>query len=482
MRWLAASLVALAVAAPLPAQSITARVEGVSGSAAVRVLAPPADDVGGDSLPSPVLAMAPLAVPRDTSPHFDFIRRTFTDFCYCWDGAAGLQARSRAALTMYDLEMSGDLNAWLAANPKIITLRYVLMASTFDERTKDKPSLNGVFLEDMRSWYAQHPEYDFESAWIHTAGGPPDSAHRVNPKIWNDTRYIGNPADSGWRAYTRDRFWRLAANAPGGLFIDEMDPPNLGKIGNSYEFPAGDTTWMDAVVDQVRELRELIAPQMLQINPAGYSDRDFAKRLGVAAGSVHLELNLLATQEQPSKWSLIDWYLGQGVYVDFVAAEQWTDMLRDSWLVKYPGGNYASPVLRTKVSQLASYYMVVDSGAKRVGLQIDNTRAPVTPDSVDLEIYRFDVGAPTGTRRMVLDVRDALSQRARVYRRDFTHAVVLYRPVAYWADTRMDDSTAVSVPLPEGGPWYLVTASGRLRPIDSLALRNGEAAILTRRP
>ena len=51
-------LAALLLAAPLPAQTITARAEGLTGVAVVRVT------------PAPVTSSL-FAVPRDTSPHFD---------------------------------------------------------------------------------------------------------------------------------------------------------------------------------------------------------------------------------------------------------------------------------------------------------------------------------------------------------------------------------------------------------------------------
>src|SRR5690606_17470122 len=46
--------------------------------------------------------------PDTLSPHFSFIRRTYTDFCYCWDGAVGEAAKKYAATRLYDLVMSGN--------------------------------------------------------------------------------------------------------------------------------------------------------------------------------------------------------------------------------------------------------------------------------------------------------------------------------------------------------------------------------------
>ena len=263
-----------------------------------------------------------------------------------------------------------------------------------------------------------------------------------------------------------------------------MDPPNLGWIGQSREFAKADSLkWMDAVVGQVAELRALLAPKMVQTNAAGYSGRDFAERIGVAAGSVHLELMNLATQGQTAVWPVVEHYMSHDTYVDFVGAETWTDMLNPKWLTKFPGGNYALPVYRAKVQQLANYYMLVpaDGDVSRFGLQIDNVRLTLTPDSVDLPIYRYDVGRPTGARAVWLDTKDALGQTARVYRRDFDHATILMRAVTTYRDTVFTDTTAVPVPLPAGGPWDMVTPYGQLRPLDSLRLRLSESVILRKR-
>jgi hypothetical protein len=419
-----------------------------------------------------------LVEPRAGSPHFDFIRRTFVDFCYCWDKSP--DSRDWSA-QHYDLILSGNLGAWKALNPKVITLRYALLVSTLDEANRDKSSINGKFLDDMRRWYALHPEYKMEDAFLHeVAGGRADSASRLNPHIWTTKRFVGNPTDPGWRAYSIDRMkWIARADDVGGVFLDEIDRGTAAKAyRSSREFKGADSTvWQDALVTLMAEIRKAIAPKMLQINSAGYSGRDWEKALGVAAGSVHLETLNRATQELPSAWDAVDWYLDHDVYTDFVGLESWSDLARPSMAKRYPGGDYASPPLRGKMVQLASYYMVVPSDPQRLGLQIESVRGFV-PDSVAMRVMEYDVGHPIGERRVIMNERDPLGQRARVYRRDFDHAIVMIRPVAYWADTVMTNETKVKVPLPEGGPWLRVEPDGTTRPVTDLWMRNSDAVIL----
>lgn len=451
---------------------------------------PPAGDTGSaDSLPLAEL----FATPRTESPHFDFIRRTFTDFCYCWDGARGAAARAWAA-SRYDLVMSGSPPAWVALNPSLTQLRYALMQTSFSEEPDrygktDGNSLTGKWQYDARQWFSVHPEYDYESMWLHRADSagttPADSAHRLRQMIWNNWRYAINPMDPGARAYTIDRLVRIDREFPEsrGLFLDEMDHGALSWILKSREgigVPA--SVWQDSVVSLVRAIREAIAPAMLQTNAAEYSDDPLDMRVGEAAGSMHLELMNGAMVPLPGNWDFVDSLLSHGTYVDFVGREMWSDWQSAGRQLKYPGGLYASAAERLRVVQLASYYMVVPSDPQRIGLQAENVRAPYYPDSTSQRIYELDVGHPTGPRQIVLDTRDWFNQRARVYARRFDNAVVLIRPMTYWADTLWTAASAVPVPLPSGGPWSYVTARGDLVSIDSLALKESDAVILVRRP
>ncbi len=425
--------------------------------------------------------------PRPLSPHYDHIRRTYTDYCYCWTGTLGELAKAWAA-HHYDLTMSGDRDSWKKYNPSIEWIRYALAMSTLDESSKDPDNVTGKYLYDMRDWFSKHPQYSYENAFLHNKDSAnADSTSRLNPVIWSSHRYFGNPRDSGWTAYTRDRF--LQAWNGDGFFLDEMDHPNLKWIQISKEFADIDTvTAHKIVVSWIKGLREFLDSQrtndkfILQTNAAGYSKGQFDAAIGEAAQNMHLELMNLATQSQPDVWDFIDGMLAKGVYIDFVGAETWQDMLNPKWITKYPGGNYAVPVYRAKVAQLASYYMVVPSDPQKIGLQIENARFTVRPDSTELEIYEYNVGHPTEARHVIYSSRDSLAQNARIYARHFTNALVLYRPVVSYKDSIFTNNTAVQVPDSITNGYSLIKARGQFVPIEKLYLRNGEAAILISEP
>ena len=422
--------------------------------------------------------------PDSLSPHFSFISRTYTDFCYCWDGAAGKAAKIYGA-KLYDLVMSGDGNSWKLLNPRMTWLRYNLVISTLDEANNDPNSITGKWQDDMRVWYANNGYSDssYEAAFLHTKGTARDSANRLNPFIWSTRRFFGNPRDSIFTKYTRSRLLR-GLNGD-GYFLDEMDHNNLKWIAQSQEFADLDTTQAHQVfVDWIHNLGQYLdsatgRPIMLQTNAAGYSSGQFDKAVGIAAGSMHLELMNLATQAQPSVWNLIDELLAKGVYIDFVGAETWQDMLNPKWATKFPGGNYLLPVYRTKVSQLASYYMVVGTDPQKIGLQAENNRNTVRPDSTDLKIYHLNVGHPIESRKVAYQTTDPIGQTAKVWKRDFTNARILYRAINSYKDSVFTDTTKVSIPDSLFSGYTFVNARGILVPLNNgLELRNGEAAIL----
>lgn len=462
---------------------IEARVGEIVGRASVTVTARSVEDT------------VPLfATPRDTSPHFDFIRRTFTDFCYCWSDPADRAYAAR----IYDLIMSGNLEAWKALNPTSTRLRYVLVQTTFTEEPDttsrhfvDADNITGKWQYDARAWYAAHPQYNYESLYLHDLSPTPtDSASRLRWVIWNNYRYGVNPFDAGARAYTIDRLRRALADVPAatGLFLDEMDHNAWKRVGISREAAGMDSTaWHAVVVSFVKEIHDSLGV-MLQSNAAEYSPGQFDRAIGVAAGAMHLERMNKATQDMANTWRFVDSLVALGVYVDMVNLEDHNDFPRYEASGKYPKGNYQDGLGRGKAFQLASYYMVVDSGAKLVGLQSDNIRGPTTPKDVDLRIYYLDVGYPKAPRYVWQTGKDALGQTATVWRRDFSNAVVLTRPIPSYKPPpgyslpQTTDTTAVNVALPDGGPWALVQARGQIVPIDSLQLRNSEAVFLIRRP
>jgi len=429
-------------------------------------------------------APAPAALFDDyspvSSPHWSHIRTMVTDFYYNWTPTERAWAAAH-----YDAEMSGDASAWLAINPAVQTYPYTLLWTTLIPSATATPNITGTITEDMRAWYALHPQYSMETAFLHDTGGvPADSAHRYTLPIWDSRRWFLNPADSGFMAYSVDRYRRIVAGSPAGAFIDESGTGDMAKATPSREYllAAGwppVSPYFAAYAALVARIRAAIAPKRLMLNTAGYmfpGDSADAR----AAGAVHLEkVNNPLSSNVGSSFAWIDRLLAAGVFVDFVDAYDYAD---DSVLVTrgtYPGGNEPTTFAREKMAELASYYLVVPADPSRLALQLVNMwDRPFS--SVWLKAQEADIGHPTTARAIeTLATKDAAGQSVVLYRRDFTRALVLFRTQTGWGTQSYADSTAVTIPLPAGETWLPLHADGSLgSAVTSVPLRNAEAAIL----
>ena len=414
------------------------------------------------------------------SPHWPHIRTMMTDFYGKWTPNERLWAGRH-----YDYAMSGDFTAWRVSNPKVQHFRYVLLQATVLPKERKHGDIVSAWYDDMVQWYAAHPQYKIETAFLHQARQPADSAHRLKPWGWDTYTWIINPSDSGLIAYSEDRFRRATGNE-NGLFIDSQGSGNLLKnIKGSAEFPA-DTAWPPesgayyrAYASLLSDLKRTLGSKVIILNTGGYRfASDFADI--TAAGATHMEkANNPLSSDLPSTWTWIDKLLEAGIFVDLVDALDYADMA--AVVRKDFGGSTDSAYHRIKMAELASYYMVVPSTPDRLALQLVNMwDRPYS--SIWLRAQEANIGHPTGPRhRIVRDVpaADPTGQKVQVFARDFDRALVLFRSQVGWSAQHYGDSTAISIPLPAGETWLPLNPDGTLgAPVTHLALRNADAAIL----
>ena len=293
--------------------------------------------------------------------------------------------------------MSRDVAAWKGANSGIRHYRYVLLQATTLPRVYTENDMVSAWYDDMARWYAAHPRCRIESALLHQAGQPADSAHRLKPWGWDTYTWVINPLDTGVIAYSEDRFEHAAANED-GLFIDSQGSGDLKKnIKGSVEFPA-DTGWppesgayYSAYVRLLEDLARALKPKRLMLNTAGYRVKSDVVDI-MAAGATHMEkANNPLSSDLPATWTFIDTLLGDGVSVDFVDALDYADM--HSVARKDFGGTTDSAYHRIKMAELASYYMVVPPTPDRLALQLVNMwDRPIS--SVWIRAQEANIGQP----------------------------------------------------------------------------------------
>jgi hypothetical protein len=406
------------------------------------------------------------------SPHYSHISVFYTDFYSAYASPRDREATLAFLAPRVDAVMSGPMDAWRRLNPTIHTYPYALQYEVVQAEVGHSGSnLNTSFAPDMQQWYARHPKYDYESAFLHRGGH--DSTHRVAFK--NESwRWLINPGDAGSRAYQADRLARIARNYD-GVFLDEFGGPMYGAVKPTDEFATG-AAYLASEAQLLAQAHAAIAPKILLINIAEYwTPTDSA--IVVAGGGAQLErTNYPFTDRTEERWTQIDHLLASGVYTEFVATISYTEW---GFIQKnrptFNGGLYGSPTERGQMAQLASYYMAVGADAQRLSFDQQNYWN-VRPDTVWARAVEVDVGHPLRARHIIASGSDPKGQKYRIYAREFEHALIFARPAVDWHPTVYGDDTAIEVPLPK--PMRLLHRDGTLgSPVQSVKLRNVDAAI-----
>ena len=406
------------------------------------------------------------------SPHYSHISVFYTDFYSAYASPKDREATLAFLAPRVDAIMSGPMDAWRRLNPTIHTYPYALQYEVVQAEANNRPSnLNTSFTPDMQKWYAAHPKYDYESAFLHRGGH--DSTHRVAFK--NESwRWLINPGDAGSRAYQADRLSRIAQGYD-GVFLDEFGGPMYGAVKPTDEFATG-AAYLASEAELLAQAHAAMAPKILLINIAEYwTPTDSA--IVVAGGGAQLErTNYPFTDRTEERWREIDHLLAAGVYTEFVATisyTEWTGVPKNR--PTFNAGMYGSPRERGQMAQLASYYMAVGSDPQRLSFDQQNYWN-VRPDTAWARAVEVDVGHPLRARHVIASGSDPKGQKYRTYAREFEHALVLMRPAIDWHPTVYGDDTALEIPLPK--PMRLLHRDGTLGPpVQSVKLRNVDAAI-----
>lgn len=402
------------------------------------------------------------------SPHWRHLTTMMTDFYYGWTPAERSWAGQH-----YDLAMSGDGSAWLAANPAVQHLAYALEWST--EIDGGSSGIATQFYGDMKQWYAAHPQYAIETAFLHVPNAPRDSAHRLVIFDWGTHKWPFDPADAGLRAYQVDRLTRVAAGHQ-GVFLDvESSSDIMGQISKSQEY-AVSAPYQGAHTSLLAAIKQGLGSKMLMINTAQYTTPlDLAD--AEAAGAVHLEkMNNPLFSETYLAWQWCETLNSHGVFVDFVSTLSSGE--EATYSATIPPGNSQTTAQRLKMWELASYYMIVPSSPKLLSLQLENMwNLPYS--SIWLRAQEADIGHPTASRVILTRGTDPIGQGYTLYSRDFDRALVLVRHQSGWGSQVYTDASAVTFPLPAGETWLPLHADGTVgAAVTSIKLRNSEAAIL----
>jgi hypothetical protein len=418
---------------------------------------------------------------RATSPHWPHLRVQGTDYRiqYLSDAAARSAEYEWAARHLDRITLDfGDKRSvpvYRRLNPAAEIYRYALNWTVVQPGSlaADDPAV--AYYTHMRAWYARHPEFRLEDAFLHdrrcnSSGRSPDC--RVTLRIWNQNRWPINPGDAGLRAYHRERLGAVAADA-NGLFLDEHSSGDLrsrldpGRLAEYKDWAAYERDMLELL----RALRTTLgARKRMLLNTATYVTSFDAQMVGVAGGTHAEGFNNPFYPQMERRWRFAESVLAAGAWMDLGVGGDIP--------AGYTRGNSATPTARRRLWELASYYLIAPAapGALAYAPGI-KSKQPFSEQWV--AAAEVDVGRPEGARRVFAEGRDGSRGAYRVWARDYNGALVLVRPIIEWAPTRYGDETAVELRLPRGSTYRPLDADGRVGPpVTHLLLRASEAAIL----
>ncbi|MDW8244213.1 MAG: Ig-like domain-containing protein [Thermogemmata sp.] len=287
---------------------------------------------------------------------------------------------------------------------------------------------------------------------------------------YGQMRFVTNPADVNVRRWAADYYRRLLLSYPqaDGLFLDNA----TGRIpfaGISVQEATAAFSIDSAAL--VATVSRAIAPKWIMLNTAG-GGNDAIPLTSAAAASFE---EFLLRPMQANWAQVLD-------VVDLVASRLAPG--RSAYLVldTHPG-SFRPTDPRTQLAALAYYYLLADP--QRTFLMFFGGHNPSSSWTEHWSpAAAIDVGQPVGSLRVFATGTDPTDPRLvyRVYARDYTKALVLYKPLSYALGVGTGttaDNTATTHAL--GGTYRRLQADGTLGPlISSITLRNGEGAILLR--
>jgi len=415
------------------------------------------------------------------SPHWGNIRVHVSDYRIQYQSDASVRATEYAwtAAHFDDITLDADdklsVPAYHAANSTVNVVRYALNWSVI-KPGQQAENISTTYTADMTRWYAAHPQYVLENAFLHDAtqcpaGTAATASCRLTIHIWTQDRWVVNPGDAGLRAYQASRLATYMDDAD-GLFLDEHGSGDMSDnlSGKSIrEYPSF-TNYQNDIVGELGSIQAALGPsKRVFINTAEYISSWDAQMIGAVTGGHEELINNPTHSAMETRWTFIE---AQNAKGKMLQMESWGGTLPTS----FNAGLYTSPTERMGMWQLASYYLVVPSNPEL--LQFGPKVSWSSPYSTQwLKAIETDIGAASGSRAVLASGTDGSGAAYKLWGRDFARALVLVRPTN--SSASYGDASRVSFTLPTNDHYLPLHADGTVgAPVTSVQLRASESVIL----
>jgi hypothetical protein len=286
---------------------------------------------------------------------------------------------------------------------------------------------------------------------------------------YGQERPATNPANGAFRTWAVDYTKRLLKGNPlaAGLFMDNSSGKQPVNDSDVVESLATYTRDYGALLNQ---LHKAIAPRWILANTSGGQTN--------ADGVVGQDTSYF---EEFGLRPLVTDYVAFEDMAAQVAHRTALNPHGFAVLDSLPtGGSPTDP--RTEMATLAYYYLLADP--VHTFLDFNGGYAPSTSWIQHWsKAAAFDVGQPEGTWSLFATGHDPSNRSLtyRVYQRNYTDALILYKPLAHAPGSSVRASIGLSsqTTFDLNGTYRLLRADGTLGPvITRVSLRNGEGAIL----
>lgn len=293
---------------------------------------------------------------------------------------------------------------------------------------------------------------------------------RVFYPPYGQMRFVTNPSGLGVSGWASDYLRRTVNANPlsDGVFVDN----SAGKL------PIPGTATVESTAAYTTDYANILGAAGQAISPRFI----MANTSGGNAGTTQVVQKVTAAMEEfalrPLAANYVNFYDMSGLVSARLAASNSPYLVLDSLS---NGGSPTDP--RTQLATLAYYYLVADP--KRTFLMFYGGAEPATSWTRHWSpAAAYNVGQPQGAWSEFASGPDPANATLtyKVFRRNYTNAMVLYKPLSYKLGTgngTLAGTTATTHQL--GGTFRPLRADGTLgAPVTSVSLRNGEGAIFIR--
>jgi len=403
-------------------------------------------------------------------------------------------------------------------NPDTKIFRYALDLTIFTDTDDPLPSNEDAYLHFSETTVIQPRELDEstnhgEPITIPGCPGTATESCRISLYMWSDMRWVFNPSSEDFRTWQSERLLsRMNIGAEyeyDALFLDEHSPGfrramymgqnqilsggaikefgGLRPTSDDYDeldpaYSAKVTEWMTYLKSHFNAQGKFII-----VNPAAYYWMTLAEEEYTAAGAVTLEHVHTPFDLRTSSYSgyitRVNRGMDNGVIMDLAG-----NMCASGGPYDGEAGNYDTPYNRYRMWRLAAYYQVRGNESQPGRAYFDPSFCYSNPTFSHflnewMDAYEYDIRDPLGETQIYSDDNSGNCQEStgipyKVFSREYTYGLVLVRPKDHYNCNTYDDSTAITIALPQA--MYMLKADGTLSSttFDSMQMRNSEALIL----